>query len=203
MTIFDQNAIEERRNPLTKQQEKQKRQQVAKLHNPNRKADQVYALCVCPDDPIIFYVGVSTDPAKRFKFHQAAIDLGVDMKKAYEWVRYHKHRDTLFMMVLDEDGELTEEEWRVIVAEQGHPLQNAVGGNDVKRKQRTADPHRPLLKGVPEVRPAGLPPHVAALYERINAKHRDWTPSSVPAAKPSKPLGDRIEALFDAYRRRS
>lgn len=203
--MFDEEAIQARRNPLTKQQERQAKQEVKKLSNPNKRPDQVYALAVCPEDPIIFYIGVALDPHKRFESHKAAIALGVDMKKAYEWVRYHKHKDTLFMMVLDEEGELTEEEWRRIVEAEGHPLQNTVGGNNVKRKQRKVYKHRDLLKGKDPL-PKEMPEHIERLYagiqEKANALSLNYAAHS-DRPRPAQTLDEAFERLIAAYNRTS
>lgn len=203
--MFDEEAIQARRNPLSKQQERQAKQEVKKYHDPNRRPDQVYVLAVCPEDPIIFYVGVALDPHKRFESHKAAIDLGVDTKQAYEWVRYHKHKDTLFMMVLDEEGELTEEEWRQILLEQGYPLQNMVAGNDGKRKHRKVYEHRDLLKGKEPV-PKEMPLHIQRLYagikEKANALSLGATERS-DRPRPAPTLEEAFERLLEAHNRTS
>ncbi len=142
-----QQAINERRKPLTKQQQQRKTNELAVVSA--RRPDKVYGLAVGPaTDPLIFYVGISKNPHTRFQAHLRGIANQADLKDAYEWVRYHRLRDTLHLIVLDPDGEFTEEDWRIILTDQGHPLQNAAGGVDCKRKNREADKLRPLLEGI-------------------------------------------------------
>ena len=104
--------------------------------NRTTKKDKVYALALGdPEKPIFFYVGVAFEPVARFAKHRGAIELGVDQKQAYVYCRGSALRDTLHLIVLDHDGEFSEEEWRKFLMELGHPLQNEVAGNDVKRKK--------------------------------------------------------------------
>lgn len=147
--MLDQDAINERRNPTTKAQQAKAKQDVKRYAGSEpRKPDQVYALVIGPEDaPIYFYVGIAKNPQQRFQQHLRGIANGADMKEAYEWVRYHKLKDTLRMEVIDAEGEFTEESWRVLLLEEGHPLQNATGGVNVKRKRRTSNDLQKALKG--------------------------------------------------------
>src|SRR5690554_6899672 len=102
--------VSNRRNPLSPALQRKAKQELAKFSN-NKEPDQVYALALgTKDDPIIFYVGVSIHPEVRFKQHCQAIKLGADPKPAYEYARYHKQKDTLHLLILDPEGEMTEEE---------------------------------------------------------------------------------------------
>lgn len=110
--------------------------------------NQVYALCLGPTaNPTIFYVGISNDPERRFEEHQRDIADGNCSKRAYEWVRYHRQRATLHMIVLDPTGSQNEDWWIRALTDQGYELQNTVGGVKVERQRRTTNPHTALLKG--------------------------------------------------------
>lgn len=102
----------------------------------NRPTDQVYVLAVGPeDDPCIFYVGVTVQPHRRFCWHMAALERGVD-HAVYEWLRGDPRRDTVRMIIVDPDGEHSEEWWRQKLLSIGHPLANVYAGNQSNRKIR-------------------------------------------------------------------
>lgn len=145
--MFDQDAINARRNPLTADQERIKKLTVKKYHSEDRKPDQVYALAYLDGETEkYFYVGVTINPTTRWRDHKKAIELGVDPKPAYDEARFIGV-ERVYMKVLDAEGEFTEADWMAILQEQGHHLTNATGGNDVKRKHHKPDPLNALLKG--------------------------------------------------------
>ena len=173
--MLDTDAITARRNPLTKSQEARKKQE-AKGFDSTKRADKVYVLAIgTEDEQIYFYVGIAKDPAVRYKAHLRGIANGADLKDAYEYVRYHKLRDTLRMVVVDEDGEFTEEDWRRILLEAGHPLQNATGGVDVKRKKREADKLRATLTG--QAQPLVICKGYAGYLEGAQRRANAWSDS--------------------------
>jgi hypothetical protein len=137
--MLNQDAINERRNPLSKSMEAQKKKEASFVSN--KRPDQVYGLAVLDQEkPIIFYVGISKNPAKRFKEHQRAIEHPIIViKDAYSWLRAHTLRSSLHCIVLDEDGLRTEQDWIDQLVSEGHPLQNMIGGVNCQRKNRKAD----------------------------------------------------------------
>ena len=102
--MFDQAAIDARRNPLTKDQERIKKLFVKKHHKEGRKPDQVYALAYLRDGvEKFFYVGVTINPTTRWDDHKRAIILGADPKPAYDQARFIGI-ENVYMKVLAADG---------------------------------------------------------------------------------------------------
>lgn len=168
--ILDTLEVYERRNPLSKADLKKKKKELENVID--KKPDQVYALAIGSiEDPIYFYVGVSVDPIVRYAAHLRGIANPIDIKDAYEWVRYHKQRDTLHLTILDAEGEFTEEEWRLQLLELGHPLQNSTSGNDIKRKVRVVDPNIEALHGVEEY--TGLSDRCALILKDMHTRTAD------------------------------
>ena len=169
--MFDKKAIEERRNALPKNLERNHKNE--KQSERVAKPDQVYALAIGDvDNPVYFYVGISTNPAVRWNAHKKAISLGADPKQAYEFVRYHKLKDTCRMVILDPEGELTEAEWVAILIKEGYPLQNEAGGVDVKRKKIERNSELTLaLKGEQEKTVVVIGPHYQEFLDKIKSNN--------------------------------
>lgn len=98
--------------------------------------DFVYALALGSEEsPEFIYVGVTSNPDRRFQQHLAGI-ASDSVKPLYEYIRFDKRKNTLRMIILDPFGSCTEEIWRQTLLEEGYPLQNTMKGLTKKRSER-------------------------------------------------------------------
>lgn len=126
--------LPDRRNALTPAMERTKKSEFTKhdkfvaVSVPN----QVYIWYYVVDDEVrVCYVGKAIDPTQRFSEHRAAIKLGADVTRKYENARHLKHE--LEMVVIDAEGERSENDWKAEFTEKGHALWNEVEGIETKR----------------------------------------------------------------------
>lgn len=132
-SLINEEAVAKRRNPLPTAAQKAKQRELAKYSNPDKIPNQVYGLFVGDgSDEVCIYIGVSVNPANRWKEHYAAAKLGADQKECYVIWR-ELGLDAVRMVVLDPSGQSTEREWYEAYTAAGHPLTNVAATMDNKR----------------------------------------------------------------------
>jgi hypothetical protein len=95
-----------RRNPLSKDQERIKKLEIAK-HDTNTLPDQVYVLISNTDGvERTFYVGIAVRPSVRWTAHQREARMGMNELPEYEHMR-HVGVENCRMEVVDLLGEFT------------------------------------------------------------------------------------------------
>lgn len=146
--LFNEAAIASRRlYPNWLGDKKKAEARVQARSNKVVRPNQVYIFFYEDPEPIIFYVGCTFDPTRRFKEHRDAIQLGVDLKSAYIFARdilVKYGHDSVKMEVIDAAGDRSEHEWREDLIALGHPLQNDAECIDVRRAQRKQKKQGPI-----------------------------------------------------------
>lgn len=130
--------MHERRNPLSPALERA-RQAEKKKYGVAHIPDQIYALYYdTPKGRQYIYVGITSDPKRRWGDHQRGMADEMNLKDAYIAARAIG-TDRIGFEVLDDRAEFTEAEWVTKLTEQGHTLTNVGSTVDSKRQKKLAE----------------------------------------------------------------
>lgn len=111
----------------------------------------IYALCYDDKhgDRKFIYVGRTRKTrGERLKEHKRDAQRGTIKKPLYEFMRENNLIDKIYEMELGDEGEFTEDDFVVLLLEEGHQLLNAKRGDSVIPKPKQTNPINKLFREV-------------------------------------------------------